>query len=253
MTTPIIALHDVYKRYPGGKYNALDGLSLTIKQGDFFGLLGPNGSGKTTLISILCGLINASRGDISMFGAKVPKYLSKIKPKIGLVPQEIALYPSLSLLENMRFFGRLYHLKRKTLRQRIDDLCEHVGLSAFRKQPIASYSGGMKRRANLITTLLHKPELVFVDEATANVDPQSREMIYDVLRGLHQSGVTIVYTSHYMDEIEALCNNVAIVDRGRLIAEDSTQQLIQKTPNCQDLGEVFLALTGHALRDETPC
>src|SRR5207247_2108078 len=159
-----------------------NGLSLNVKRNDFFGLLGPNGSGKTTLISILCGLISASEGCFTINGVELPADFQKIKRLIGLVPQEIALYPSLTLKENMYYFARLYQLHGHDLKNRIDQLVERVGLQQFFQKTIQSYSGGMKRRANLITSLLHSPQLLFVDEATANVDPQSREMIYSVLK-----------------------------------------------------------------------
>lgn len=251
MTTsaPIIQIHQLTKQYPGAKELALRGLELSVNQGEFFGLLGPNGSGKTTTISILCGLIQPTHGSINVAGHRIPGHLNAIKPIIGLVPQEIALYPNLTFKENLAFFGKLYGLGGKKLRQRIDQCIEIAGLNSFAGKMIKTYSGGMKRRANLAAGLLHEPKIIFLDEPTVNVDPQSRNVIFDILQTINKAGTTIVYTTHYLEEAQQFCNRVAIMDFGKVMCEDTPQNLIAENPGCRDLGEVFLQLTGRHLRD----
>lgn len=245
----IIEINKLRKRYPGSKEFALKGISLYVKRGDFFGLLGPNGSGKTTLISILCGLLDPTQGSIEIAGEQIPKHFKRIKQKIGLVPQDIALYPKLTFRENLTYFGRLYGLPHQRLKQRTTYCIELAGLDRFADQTIANFSGGMRRRANLVTSLLHEPELLFLDEPTVNVDPQSRHVIFEILQKINRGGTTLVYTTHYIEQAQKMCSTVAIIDYGKLLCEDSPKGLIENTPNSQDLGDVFLNLTGRALRD----
>jgi ABC-2 type transport system ATP-binding protein len=249
MTAASIEIQGLTKQYPGAKELALRGLDLTVHAGEFFGLLGPNGSGKTTTISILCGLIQPTSGHIKVAGHTVPGHLNAIKPLIGLVPQEIALYPTLSFIENLRFFGRLYGLNSNLLHRRIEQCIAIAGLNNFAHKPIKTYSGGMKRRANLAAGLLHQPQIIFLDEPTVNVDPQSRNVIFDILQQINKQGTTIIYTTHYLEEAQQFCDRVAIMDLGQIICQDTPSNLIEKSPGSRDLGEVFLTLTGKHLRD----
>lgn len=249
MKPAIIEIKNLIKQYPGAQEQALRGLDLSVQQGEFFGLLGPNGSGKTTTISILCGLIQPTSGNITIAGHSIPVHLNAIKPLIGLVPQEIALYPNLSFKENVSFFGRLYGLKGRHLRERIDYCIEVARLNNFADKLIKTYSGGMKRRANLAVSLLHEPQLIFLDEPTVNVDPQSRNVIFDILQVLNKAGTSIMYTTHYLEEAQQYCSRVAIMDLGKIICQGSPAELIAQTPDARDLGEVFLNLTGRHLRD----
>jgi len=238
------------KRYSNSKRLALDGLNLTINHGEFFGLLGPNGSGKTTLISILCGLLKATEGEAYINDHPIPKEIAKIKPVFNLVPQEIALYPTLTLRENIGFFGRMYNLPTSLLKTRTDECIHIAGLEPFVDQQINTFSGGMQRRANLIISLINHPEILFLDEPAAHVDPQSRRLIFDILMKLNQKGTTIIYTTHYLEEAQNLCTRVAILDNGVILCNESPQQLIKQSPNANNLSDVFFNLTGRELRDD---
>lgn len=247
---PIIVVKNLTKRYGHSKRLALDGLNLDINKGEFFGLLGPNGSGKTTLISILCGLLEATSGKVSVAGHAIPKQLASLKPLFNLVPQEIALYPSLTLRENIDFFGRMYGLPRRTLKEHTAE-CLHIsGLENFLEQPIDTFSGGMQRRANLIMSLINHPEILFLDEPAAHVDPQSRNLIFNILTSLNEKGTTIIYTTHYLEEAQHLCTRVAILDGGVILCNDSPMQLIKQSPGANNLADVFFHLTGKELRDD---
>lgn len=246
---PTIVIKNLTKRYPHNTRLALDSLNLSIDKGEFFGLLGPNGSGKTTLISILCGLLSTTSGQVSIAGYSVPKQLNKLKPLFNLVPQEIALYPTLTLRENINFFGRLYGLASHVLKDRAAE-CLHIsGLENFVDQPISTFSGGMQRRANLIMSLINHPEILFLDEPAAHVDPQSRQLIFDILMKLNQKGTTIIYTTHYLEEAQHLCTRVAILDNGVMLCNDSPMALIKQSSGAENLSDVFFHLTGKDLRD----
>ncbi len=249
MQDAAISIQELTKRYAQSKVAALRGVTLDIQKGEFFGLLGPNGCGKTTLISIITGLIRSTSGRVTINGQDVRTKLGQIKPLIGLVPQEIALYPTLSIIENLKYFGRLYGLPRKVLKERIDECVTLTQLERFAKRPIQTFSGGMKRRANLAIGLVHNPSILFLDEITVNVDPQSRNVILDILKTLNKRNTTMIYTTHYLEEAQQLCERVAIMDLGQIIAIDSPDKLIEQTESAKDLGEVFLELTGHHLRD----
>lgn len=242
----ILKVEQLFKRYRHADRNALNGVSFEVKAGEFFGLLGPNGCGKTTLISILCGLIKASRGDALIFNQEAHAVL----PRIGLVPQEIALYPSLSLEQNLEFFGYLYGLSGKNLKIRIEESLQMAQLKEFRHKAVQTFSGGMKRRANLIAGLIHRPEIVFLDEPTANVDPQSRNMIFENLKYLLAQGMTMIYTTHYLEEAEQLCTRLLIMNDGQVVEQGTSMELLKKYPQCRDLAELFLHLTGKNLRDK---
>ncbi len=248
-TESIIEIVDLCKTYKGSKKPAIDGISVKIKQGEIFGLLGPNGAGKTTTISILCGLFAPTKGDVYIDGLSIRKDMEQIKSIIGIVPQDIALYPSLTAYENLRFIGRMYGLKGKILKERISMYVELLGLEDSLKKKLSTFSGGMKRRINLVAGLLHNPKMVILDEPTVGVDVQSRNLMVQYLYDLNKTGTTIIYTSHYLQEAECLCHRVAFMDKGKIITIGSPRELISDTPGCQTLEEVFLKLTGIDLRD----
>lgn len=237
------------KTYPGARQPALRGLDLAIEEGEFFGLLGPNGAGKTTAISIFTGLRAPSAGSVAVFGRDLHAADSEVRRRIGLVPQDIALYPTLTVRENLEYFGRLYGLHGDDLDRRVDDNLRRVALADAADRPIDTLSGGMKRRANLAAGLVHGPTLLFLDEPTVGVDAQSRAAIVATLEDLSRQGVTLVYTTHYLEEAERLCRRIAIIDGGRVLAEGSPRALIDGTAGCGNLEDVFLHLTGRELRD----
>lgn len=244
-----VRINDLKKRYQHKQQWALDGVNLAVRKGEFFGLLGPNGCGKTTLISILSGLVSATSGEVLLHDIAAHKYLRQHPRYFGLVPQELALYPTLTIRENMEFFAKMYGYSGRTLRARVADCLQLAALDHCGKQLVGRFSGGMKRRANLALSLLHEPKLLILDEPTVNVDPQSRNMIFDALGELHKSGTTLIYTTHYLEEAQQLCERVAIIDHGRVLCCDTPKHLIDKTAGASDLGQVFLELTGSELRD----
>ncbi len=249
MTTPLLTAQALELTYPGAQRPALNGLDLTVGEGEIFGLLGPNGAGKTTTISILCTQLRPAAGRVQLAGIDLLAHPGRVKALIGLVPQDIALYPALSARENLRFFGRLYGLGGALLRQRIDEALALVGLVEAADRLVGTFSGGMKRRVNLAIGVLHRPRLLFLDEPTVGIDAQSRNLILDNLQCLKGEGMTMVYTTHYMEEAEAICDRVTVVDQGRVIAEGKPAELVAAAPDVSDLGELFLQLTGRQLRD----
>lgn len=247
---PIIVIKDLTKRYAHSKQMALNHLNMSINKGEFFGLLGPNGSGKTTLISIICGLLKASSGEATIAGQIVPRQMGRVKHILNLVPQEIALYPTLTLKENIHFFGKMYGLGSKLLKERTEECLEIAGLTDSQDLPIGTFSGGMQRRANLIMSLVNHPEILFLDEPAAHVDPQSRNLIFNILNSLNQKGATIIYTTHYLEEAQYLCERVVILDNGQILCNDSPMSLIKQTPHANNLADVFFHLTGKEVRDD---
>ncbi|UCG26666.1 MAG: ABC transporter ATP-binding protein [Bacteroidales bacterium] len=237
------------KVYKGSDDPALNNVSLTIPEYEIFGLLGPNGAGKTTTINILCGLLKPTLGKVVINGLPLEKNLHEIRRFIGVVPQEIALYPTLTANENLRFFGNMYGLKGRALKSRIAECLQLLGLEKNASRKIKTYSGGMKRRINLIAGILHKPEILFLDEPTVGIDVQSRNVIIDYLRELNASGTTIIYTSHYMEEAESFCSRIAIIDYGEIIAEGNPIELINSNSEDNSLEDIFIRLTGRRLRD----
>lgn len=209
-----------------GSLQAVDDVSLTIAPGETYGLLGPNGAGKTTTISMIAGLLTPSAGTVRVLGREITTAASTAKSAIGLVPQDIALYPDLSARENLRFFGRLQGMRGAELESRIDETLEVVGLRERGKDRIETYSGGMKRRANIAVGLLHSPTLLMLDEPTVGVDPQSRNSILEAIANLGTAGMAVLYTTHYMEEAERLCDRIGIIDDGRLIAEGTRAELV---------------------------
>lgn len=245
----IIKLDNLAKSFPGRETRVLDHLSLQIGQGEFYGLLGPNGAGKTTLISILTGMLRADQGHINIMGKNIRDQRRSILESIGVVPQEYALYPTLTATENLFYFGSLYQTPLKELKLRIIEGLAAVGLSNFKDKRIETYSGGMKRRINLLASILHKPSLLFLDEPTVGVDVQSREAILNLLKDLNANGTTIVYTSHHLNEAQHLCSKIAIMDHGKIIAEGKPADLIANVSGAENLENVFIHLTGTELRD----
>jgi ABC-2 type transport system ATP-binding protein len=223
--TSILTVEDLWKRY--AQTDAVRGLTFEISKGKFLGLLGPNGAGKTTTIGLLSGLIEPTRGHISIAGVDLFSRPMEAKAKLGLVPQNFALYPSLCARDNLVFFGRVYGLKGKRLRERIARVLEIVELTGRAKQTVSTFSSGMKRRLNIAAGLLHEPDMLILDEPTVGVDPQSRNAILESIKSLNQSGVTVLYTTHYIEEAQRLCDRVAIIDQGKIIALDHPTQLIR--------------------------
>lgn len=219
-------LRKVYRRRGQSDFVAVDDLSLQVRQGERFGLLGPNGAGKTTTISMLASLIEPTRGSAKLAGFDLRKQRRQVKQHIGLVPQELALYPTLSARVNLRYFASIYGLRGALQQARVEDALERVSLLARADEPVQNFSGGMKRRVNIAAGLLHKPHILFLDEPTVGVDPQSRNFIFDNVEALNAQGMTVIYTSHYMEEVERLCERVAIIDEGKLIALGSPQDLV---------------------------
>ncbi|MBW6510512.1 MAG: ATP-binding cassette domain-containing protein [Desulfuromonadaceae bacterium] len=253
MTLPagdnVIATQDLVKRYPGADQAALNGLTLQVARGTVFGLLGPNGAGKTTAISTLCTLLRPTAGTATVLGHDVVREADAVRRLIGLVPQDIALYPSLTARENLRYFARMVRVPGRRIEARVSECLELVGLLDCADRRIATYSGGMKRRANLAVGILHQPDILFLDEPTVGIDAQSRNLILERLAELNRAGMTLLYTTHYMEEAQQLCDQIAIIDAGRIIASGAPAQLVAAADDCANLEDLFLALTGKQLRD----
>jgi ABC-2 type transport system ATP-binding protein len=245
-----ISVKGLHKTYKGALEPSLKGLSFSFEKNKIVGLLGPNGAGKTTTISILCGLVKADSGQVNIFDLPQDKANREtIKRLVGIVPQQIALFPELTAVENLLYFGNLYGMTGKPLRARIDEYLQVFGLEKNGNKQVRRFSGGMKRRTNIIAAILHQPQLLILDEPTAGVDVQSRSMILQFLREYNKQGVSIVYTSHLLDEAQTICSDVAIIDEGRLVVQGSPTALIEQHGTCGNLEDVFLHYTGHAVRD----
>jgi ABC-2 type transport system ATP-binding protein len=221
----ILEVDHLVKKY--GDFEAVKGVSFSVEEGEVFGLLGPNGAGKTTAISMLTGVLEPTSGTARVGGHDIRTEMDEVKKINGLVPQDLALYPTLSARANLNFFGRIYGLRGKALKERVDDVLRIVALTDRADGTVEKFSGGMKRRVNIAAGLVHQPRLLFLDEPTVGVDPQSRNHIFEsVLRLNRERGMSIIYTSHYMEEVELLCNRVAIIDEGRIVALDTIKNLI---------------------------
>lgn len=225
---PFLDLHNISKTY--GAIRALNDVSLQVETGEIFGLLGPNGAGKSTLLSIIASLRQADAGEVWIAGQQLRPSDRDLRRRVGIVPQELALYSELTAAENLRFFGELYGVRGADLERRIVEILRALGLDDRAGQRVATFSGGMQRRLNLGAALVHQPQLLLLDEPTAGVDPQSRNRLFEEIRRLHAGGMTIVYTSHYMEEVQALCSRIGIIDHGRLVACDTLPHLLQKLP-----------------------
>lgn len=219
----IIKITELTKKY--GSNIAVDNINLNVNEGEIFGLLGPNGAGKSTTINSICGLLKINRGEIIINGINMSHSSLEAKKYLGLVPQEIAIFENLTARENIEFFGKLSGLKGSLLKERVDEALEFVGLSDNAKKMPKGYSGGMKRRLNIACAIAHHPKIIILDEPTVGIDPQSRNHILDSVRKLNKMGSTIIYTTHYMEEAEALCSRIAIMDHGRLIADGTREEL----------------------------
>jgi len=220
----LIEVHDLVKKY--GSMRAVDGLSFRVEKGELFGLLGPNGAGKTTTINVLATLLPSDGGRATIGGHDVSAAAASVRRLIGVVPQEIALYTDLTARDNLDFWGRLYGLQGKTLRARVDELLEMANLVDQAGQKVEAFSGGMKRRLNLVVGLIHAPEVLFLDEPTVGIDAQARSRILELIARLSSEGLTVVYTTHYLEEAEQLCDRIGVIDQGRMIALGDKEQLI---------------------------
>jgi ABC-2 type transport system ATP-binding protein len=240
----LVKVENLSKTYGG--IRAVDAISFEIHQGEIFGLLGPNGVGKSTTINVLCTYTEPTAGKATVAGHNVATEPEAVRRVVGAVPQEIALYPDLNAMENLRFFGRMYDVPEARLKARIGELLELVGLTEGARKRVEHYSGGMKRRLNLVVGLLSEPRFLMLDEPTVGVDPQSRNAIFENIQVLNRRGLTILYTTHYMEEAELLCHRVAIMDQGRIIALDTPKNLIHTLGTglihvgVRDLGEEML-------------
>lgn len=249
MSHPIIQIEQLYKKYKDADDFSVNNLNLIVEENEIFGLLGPNGAGKTTLLSMLCGLIKPTSGNFLINDLSYDKNGTTIKQIIGVVPQEYALYPTLTARENLEYFGSMYGLKGKDLRNKVSEALDYLGLLKFADKKIDTFSGGMKRRVNLIAGILQKPKILFLDEPTVGVDVQSKNVIIEYLKKLNSEGTTIIYTSHHLSEAQDFCTKIAIIDRGKIYAEGTPKSLIYRTPNAHTLEDVFISLTGKELRD----
>lgn len=277
---PAVEVHDLARTY--GAQRALDGITLTVSRGECLGLLGPNGAGKTTTIRILSTLSRPSSGAVRVLGHDPICNAAEIRARIGVVPQEIALYDGLSARENLAFFGRLQDMSAERIEARVGWALEQAGLADRADDRVETYSGGMKRRLNIVAALLHEPELVFLDEPTVGIDPQSRNHIFEMVESMRRSGTTLIYTTHQLGEVERLCDRIVILDHGRIVAQGTLAELARmggRAPaqwvklsmgitsekglrvlaesgvafeveeEAAGLEEIFLSLTGRALRD----
>jgi len=246
----IIQINKLFKQYKEADFFSVNNLNLSIEEKEIYGLLGPNGAGKTTLLSMLCGIIKPTSGNFSINNHTYEKNAFEIKKTIGVVPQEYALYPTLTARENLLYFGSMFGLKGNKLKEKVNLALDQLGLLKFADKKIETFSGGMKRRINLIAGILHEPLILFLDEPTVGVDVQSKNVIIDYLRELNAKGTTIIYTSHHLTEAQDFCTKIAIIDRGTIYAEGTPNQLIQSTSGAHNLEDVFISLTGKELRDD---
>ena len=239
MDQVLLQAQDLQKRY--GERVAVDGVTFQVRAGEAYGLLGPNGAGKTTTISMICGLLARDGGDVHIDGRSMNGDAMSAKALIGYVPQDIALYPDLSAIENLRFWGQLYGLGGKRLAERCASVLALVGLGDRARDTVSSFSGGMKRRLNIAVALLHEPRLLVLDEPTVGVDPQTRNAIFESVEALKRDGLGVVYTTHYMEEAQRLCDRIGIIDEGKLIAEGTRRELVQAVG---DRDRVVIGATG---------
>ncbi|MCM3538777.1 ABC transporter ATP-binding protein [Priestia endophytica] len=219
----VLELRNVTRKF--NDFIAVDNMSLSIQKGEIFGLLGANGAGKSTTINMIASLLQITEGEIEILGKSITKHRKFAKMNVGIVPQDIAIYENLTASENIKFFAGLYGLRGSLLKQRVEEALEFVGLADKAKSFPKSFSGGMKRRLNIACAIAHRPKLLIMDEPTVGIDPQSRKHILESVKKLNEIGSTIIYTSHYMEEVEALCTNIAIVDHGKIIAKGSKENL----------------------------
>ena len=247
MNQPAIVVEHLTKKYED--VTAVEDLSLQIEKGELFGLLGPNGAGKTTVINILCGLIKPTSGAAKVGSFDVQKETWQVRELIGVCPQETAVYPYLTGAENVELFGNLHSMTNENIETRRNMLLEKLGLTQEAKRKAEKYSGGMRRRLSLALALIHNPQVAFLDEPTVALDPQSRHAVWDFIRELKKENKTIILTTHYMEEAEALCDRVGIIDHGKLLTLGPPKDLVLKA-GVTNLEEVFINLTGRKIREE---
>jgi ABC-2 type transport system ATP-binding protein len=248
MNYPAIKIQGLDFHYPRQEGICFKNFNLEIEQGQRFGLFGPNGAGKTTLMNLMTGILKYAGGSIQLLGHEVGQHPKSINSIFGFVPQDFSFYPELSPRENLAFYGAWYGLNRKQIVERTEELLEILGLSSVADRFVKGFSGGMKRRVNLAIGVLHRPKVLFLDEPTVGVDVQSRHAIVDYLKRQNESGTTLVYTSHQLVEAEELCNKVALIDDGKIIAHDSLDNLLREHGHAGMEG-LFLSLTGKRFRD----
>lgn len=249
MSKEYLIAQDLHKSF--NHHKAVDGVSFSINKGEIFGFLGPNGAGKTTTIRMLATVLEPDRGDVTISGHSVRTNPRAVRSLIGVCPQELALYEELSAMDNLVFFGRMSGLNGSEARAQATSHLDLVGLTDRAKDRVDKFSGGMKRRVNLAVSLMGHPELLFMDEPTVGIDPQSRNNVYETIEGLRDKGMTMLYTTHYMEEAARLCDRVAIIDGGKIIAMDTPLALRSSigSPDQVTLEDVFLKMTGRSLRD----
>ena len=248
MANNCIKINQLTKRYSGESKDSLCRVDLSINVGDKYGILGPNGAGKTTLISILCGIMEQSSGEVFYWDLNKKVDFSGIQRKMGFVPQEYAFYHELTPVQNLEYFGAMYQLTAATIENRTEEILQILGLSEVKNKKVATFSGGMKRRMNLAIGIIHEPSILFLDEPTVGVDIQSRVAILRFLNELNQHGTTIVYTSHHLEEAQGFCNRVALLDNGKLIIKGPTKELLDEH-QAKDLEGLLLNFTGESYRD----
>ncbi len=235
-------------QYKGSSSPSINDLNLEVRKGERFGLLGPNGAGKSTLMHLLCGLLSPGSGSICLFDTNLSESKIAHRKRFGFVPQDFSFYPELSPLENLNFFGAWYGLKQERINKRSKELLHVLGLTEAKDKAVKTFSGGMKRRVNLAIGVIHKPQILFLDEPTVGVDVQTRNAIISYLKQLNSEGTTLFYSSHQMKEAEELCERIALIDEGKIIVSGTVAQLLNDT-NEKDLEGVFLKLTGKEFRD----
>ncbi len=244
-----IDIQDMSFRYPDNSDLSFSKINLKIVKNQRFGLFGPNGAGKTTLISLMTGVLSANEGHIKLLGREVGKKSNKVNRLFGYVPQDFSFYQELSPVENLEFFGAWAGLDKQTIRKRTDELLGILGLNDVRNKQVQKFSGGMKRRVNLAIGVIHNPEVLFLDEPTVGVDVQTRHAIIDYLMKLNEKGTTLIYTSHQLSEAEGLCEEMALIDDGKIVAKGSIDKLLQDYKQ-ENLEHLFLNLTGKEFRDD---
>ena len=246
----ILKTKDLTKKY--GNNVVVDNLNIEIRKGEVFGLLGPNGAGKSTTMNMICNLIKPDLGNVEFMGKDFRKNKKELSARLGYIPQHLAIHGNLKAWENVELFTSLYGIKGNELKSRIDESLEYVGLMERRNDYAKTFSGGMKRRLNIACAIGHHPDLLIFDEPTVGIDPQSRNFILEKIKESNKNGTTVIYTSHYMEEVEAICTRIAIMDNGKIIASGTSEELkklVVEDTSSITLEEVFLTLTGKKLRD----
>lgn len=243
---PIIETHELTKRF--GRLTAVDHIDLSVMKGEIFGFLGPNGAGKTTVMRMLSTLSRPSEGTATVGGYDIVTQADQVRRIIGMVAEKLILYPRLNAVENLQFFGRLYGISEEILTRRVDQLLRMVHLERFKDMPVGGYSSGMRQRLNIVRGIVHDPEIVFMDEPTVLLDPQSTSFVRDLIKSLNEQGKSIILTTHIMEEADRLSHTIGIIDHGKIVAVGNPADLKEKH-QCKTLEDVFLDLTGRALRD----